>query len=64
MSEFDRRMDENLGVPVARPPRIVSEIQLTKGDWEVCKKAEPIVDADRKLIYFLGFKDTPLESHM
>ncbi|KAL4216453.1 dipeptidylpeptidase [Mactra antiquata] len=36
---------------------------ITTGDWEVSHK-EIWVDEDRKLVYFIGLKDTPLETHL
>ncbi|XP_052268787.1 dipeptidyl peptidase 9-like [Dreissena polymorpha] len=37
--------------------------QITTGDWEVSSK-EIWVDETRGLVYFLGLKDTPLETHL
>ncbi|RMX59988.1 hypothetical protein pdam_00001080 [Pocillopora damicornis] len=42
---------------------LVTQRQLTDGDWEVDGK-EIWVDENRKLIYFMGTKDTPLEQHL
>ncbi|KRZ06044.1 Dipeptidyl peptidase 8 [Trichinella zimbabwensis] len=39
-------------------PTVLSEKQLTFGQWDVS------VDEKRSLIYFLGFADNPLESHL
>jgi dipeptidyl-peptidase 9 len=41
----------------------MEEIQLTSGEWEVMGK-QVWVDEERKLIYFIGLKDTPLETHL
>ncbi|XP_020608340.1 dipeptidyl peptidase 9-like [Orbicella faveolata] len=42
---------------------LVTQRQLTDGDWEVDGK-EIWVDENRKLIYFMGTKDTPIEQHL
>jgi len=43
-------------------PQILKKLALTSGDWSV--SYHPIkVDEDRKLVFFHGFKDTPLEKH-
>ncbi|XP_029199625.1 dipeptidyl peptidase 9-like [Acropora muricata] len=42
---------------------LVTQQQLTDGDWEVDGK-EIWVDENRQLIYFMGNKDTPLEQHL
>ena len=36
---------------------------LTSGEWQVDDSLLE-VDTDRKLVYFMGTKDTPLESHL
>ncbi|XP_041356250.1 dipeptidyl peptidase 9-like [Gigantopelta aegis] len=43
--------------------RILQEVPLTVGDWEVNSK-QFWVDEKRKLVYFMGLKDTPLEKHL
>lgn len=43
--------------------RLVSKTQLTSGEWEVSEK-DVWVDENRRLIYFVGLKDTPLERHL
>ncbi|EDO28500.1 predicted protein, partial [Nematostella vectensis] len=42
---------------------LVTQRQLTEGDWEVDTKTI-WVDEERRLIYFIGTKDTPLEHHL
>lgn len=44
-------------------PRIINETQLTFGEWEVLQK-NMYVDASRHLIYFTGFRESPLEKHL
>lgn len=41
----------------------VKRVPLTSGDWEVLSK-EIWVDTQRQLVYFVGFKDTALETHL
>jgi len=41
----------------------VTQQQLTDGDWEVDGR-EIWVDENRRLIYFMGTKDTPIELHL
>lgn len=43
--------------------RLVSKTQLTSGEWEVSEK-DIWVDESRRLVYFVGLKDTPLERHL
>lgn len=43
--------------------RLVSKTQLTSGEWEVSEK-DVWVDESRRLVYFVGLKDTPLERHL
>ncbi|XP_003738977.1 dipeptidyl peptidase 9 [Galendromus occidentalis] len=38
-------------------------VPLTSGNWEVSDK-DVWVDTDRRLVYFLGTKDSPLEKHL
>jgi len=57
-------LKNNLLFPVVIPESIiVSETQLTKGDWEVSNE-DVWLDQKEGLIYFVGFKDTPLEKHL
>lgn len=42
---------------------LVSKTQLTSGDWEVSDK-DVWVDETRRLVYFVGLKDSPLERHL
>ncbi|XP_064645496.1 dipeptidyl peptidase 9-like [Lineus longissimus] len=44
-------------------PNVINEIPLTSGDWEVIGK-QFWVDSARSLLYFMGLKDTPLETHL
>lgn len=44
-------------------PRIVSKVALTSGDWEVLGR-NLWVDHTRKLVYFLGLRESPLEKHL
>ncbi|XP_045465826.1 dipeptidyl peptidase 9 [Harmonia axyridis] len=44
-------------------PRILSKVTLTSGDWEIA--AQDIwVDVEKELVYFMGFRETPLEKHL
>ncbi|XP_059172956.1 dipeptidyl peptidase 9-like [Physella acuta] len=43
--------------------KILKEFAITSGDWVVLPK-ELWVDEARKMVYFLGLKDSPLESHL
>ncbi|XP_077524624.1 dipeptidyl peptidase 9 isoform X2 [Amblyomma americanum] len=43
--------------------RLLSKTQLTSGEWEVSEK-DVWVDESRRLVYFVGLKDTPLERHL
>jgi dipeptidyl-peptidase 9 len=43
--------------------RLVSEVQLTHGDWAIDYK-QIWVDEENNLVYFVGYKDTPLETHL
>lgn len=47
----------------SRSDRVISKVQLTGGDWEVSEK-DVWVDEVRRLVYFIGLKDTPLERHL
>lgn len=49
--------------PVLCEPQIVSKIALTSGDWEVLGR-NIWVDKKKKLVYFLGLRETPLEKHL
>ncbi|ESO90963.1 hypothetical protein LOTGIDRAFT_217498 [Lottia gigantea] len=41
----------------------LQEKQITQGDWEVLSL--PVwIDEERKIVYFTGLKDTPLETHL
>ncbi|KRY08794.1 Dipeptidyl peptidase 8 [Trichinella patagoniensis] len=52
-------VEENFDTPTLDiTPTVLSEKQLTFGQWDVS------VDEKRSLIYFLGFADNPLESHL
>lgn len=44
-------------------PRIVSKVALTSGEWEVLGR-NLWVDKNKKLVYFLGLRETPLEKHL
>lgn len=44
-------------------PRIVSKFALTSGEWEVLGR-NLWVDKSKKLVYFLGLRETPLEKHL
>lgn len=48
---------------VSLMPRVVTKIMLTSGDWEVLGR-NIWIDKERKLVYFLGLKETPLEKHL
>lgn len=50
-------------VPNCVKSNAVYEVQLTSGDWEVLDK-QIWIDEHRQLVYFMGFKDTPLEKHL
>ncbi|KAH9514886.1 dipeptidylpeptidase [Bulinus truncatus] len=43
--------------------KILSEFQITTGSWVVLPK-ELWVDEAKHLVYFIGLKDSPLESHL
>ncbi|XP_064470820.1 dipeptidyl peptidase 9-like [Ornithodoros turicata] len=43
--------------------RVLAKTQLTSGDWEVSER-DVWVDEVRRLVYFIGLKDTPLERHL
>lgn len=47
----------------SRKAVILNEVQLTEGDWVIDSK-ELWVDEARELVYFIGYKDTPLETHL
>ncbi|XP_070178720.1 dipeptidyl peptidase 9-like isoform X2 [Littorina saxatilis] len=58
----DTDMDD-LSVSVCEQCQVLREVQLTKGEWDVL--ARPIwVDEKRAVVYFMGTKDTPLETHL
>ncbi|KAK3095569.1 hypothetical protein FSP39_016187 [Pinctada imbricata] len=42
---------------------VIEELPLTSGEWEVNGK-QIWVDSDRGVVYFMGHKDTVLESHL
>lgn len=42
---------------------LIEKVQLTSGNWEVSGK-DVWVDDERKLIYFVGLKEIPLERHL
>lgn len=44
-------------------PRITSKTTLTSGEWEVLGR-NLWIDKKRKLVYFLGLRETPLEKHL
>lgn len=44
-------------------PRILQKIALTSGDWEVLGR-NVWIDRRRRLVYFLGLRETPLEKHL
>ena len=41
----------------------IQKLAITSGDWSVCGSGL-WVDEVRRLIYFIGLKDTPLEQHL
>lgn len=41
----------------------INQVPLTSGNWEVSDK-DVWVDSDRRLVYFLGLKYSPLEKHL
>lgn len=43
--------------------RILKKIALTEGEWEVSDK-DIWVQEEKRLIFFIGLKDTPLERHL
>ncbi|XP_054718484.1 LOW QUALITY PROTEIN: dipeptidyl peptidase 9-like [Uloborus diversus] len=43
--------------------RIKKKIQLTSGEWEV-SDLDVWVNEKKRLVYFIGLKDTPLEKHL
>lgn len=52
-----------LGLGMGYDAKLVAKIQLTEGPWEVNEK-DFWIDEDRKLIYFCGLRDTPLEKQL
>ena len=42
---------------------LLEKVQLTSGNWEVSSK-DVWVDDERRLIYFVGLKEIPLERHL
>ena len=42
---------------------VIEELPLTSGDWEVIGK-QIWVDKDKKVVYFIGLKDSVLETHL
>ncbi|KAL4714346.1 hypothetical protein ACJJTC_009698, partial [Scirpophaga incertulas] len=44
-------------------PNIISKEAITAGEWEVMPR-KIWVDEDRKLVYFVGLRETPLERHL
>lgn len=44
-------------------PKIASKVALTSGEWEVLGR-NVWIDKKRKLVYFLGLRETPLEKHL
>lgn len=59
--------DALLNPPVIQPgftkSLLIEKVQLTSGSWEVDGK-DVWVDDERKLIYFVGLKEIPLERHL
>lgn len=43
--------------------RVKKKIAITSGDWEVSEQ-DVWVDESRRLIYFIGLKESPLERHL
>lgn len=49
--------------PRCKLASVISEVALTAGDWDVdCKQLW--VDGHKQIVYFIGYKDTPLETHL
>lgn len=44
-------------------PNVIEEKQITIGEWEAEGK-QIWVDTSRKLVYFIGYEATPLETHL
>lgn len=44
-------------------PEVMEEVQLTSGNWEVISK-QIWVDKEKKIVYFIGLKDSVLETHL
>ncbi|XP_043468840.1 dipeptidyl peptidase 9 isoform X2 [Leptopilina heterotoma] len=44
-------------------PRIISKIALTQGDWQVLQR-NLWIDEKNSIVYFLGFREGPLEQHI
>ncbi|ESN90169.1 hypothetical protein HELRODRAFT_194672 [Helobdella robusta] len=44
-------------------PKVLQNKKLTSGEWEVDGK-NLWIDQVNKIIYFIGYKDTPLEAHL
>lgn len=45
-------------------PRILKKVPLTLGEWEVLGGKNLWYDKKRKLVYFLGLAQSPLEKHL
>lgn len=43
--------------------KVITKRQLTNGNWEVSER-DVWVDENRKLVYFIGLKEIPLERHL
>ncbi|KAK6184810.1 hypothetical protein SNE40_007192 [Patella caerulea] len=62
LSDVIMELEENT-VSECPQCQILKEVTLTSGSWEVLSL--PVwVDSYRKLVYFTGLKDTPLETHL
>lgn len=54
---------DNVCDGITLKPRYLSKTQLTSGDWEVLGR-NIWFDRARRLVYFLGLRETPLEKHL
>lgn len=57
------QLTDELYDAVTLKPRILSKTALTSGEWEVLGR-NFWFDRNRKLIFFLGLRETPLEKHL
>jgi len=62
---YHHRPLHNPNTATALPERchILSMVPLTEGEWEVSKK-DVWIDEDSRRLYFMGTRDTPMESHL